>query len=154
MCGIAGLWRLACGKDSELETQARAMAEAIVRRGPDDAGVWCDPGTNLALAHRRLAVLDLSHAGHQPMPSASGRYVIAFNGEIYNHLELRHELERTGLLCQAWRGHSDTETLLAAIEAWGLEAALQRCVGMFGIGASSGCSWPVIASAKSRSIGA
>jgi len=107
------------------------MAEAITRRGPDDAGVWSDPDAGLALAHRRLAVLDLSPAGHQPMRSASGRYVLVFNGEIYNHLTLRQELERTGLLSGPWCGHSDTETLLAAIEAWGLEDALQRCVGMF-----------------------
>jgi len=127
MCGIAGLWRFGGGQGSELEHQARAMAAAIARRGPDDSGVWCDPEAGLALAHRRLAVLDLSPAGHQPMDSASGRYVIAFNGEIYNHLELRQEL--TG----PWIGHADTETLLAAIEAWGLEAALQRCVGMFAL---------------------
>ena len=127
MCGITGLWRFHGGQGSELEHQARAMAAAIARRGPDDAGLWCDPEAGLALAHQRLAVLDLSPAGHQPMLSASGRYVIAFNGEIYNHLELRQELPRP------WRGHADTETLLAAIEAWGLEAALQRCVGMFAL---------------------
>jgi asparagine synthase (glutamine-hydrolysing) len=106
------------------------MAEAIAHRGPDDAGLWCDPQAGLALAHRRLSILDLSPAGHQPMASATGRLVIAFNGEIYNHLALRQELERSGLLQRPWRGHSDTETLLAAIEAWGLEAALQRCAGM------------------------
>ena len=106
------------------------MADAIAHRGPDDAGVWCDPAAGLALAHRRLAILDLSPAGHQPMASATGRYVIAFNGEIYNHQALRRELEGAGLLQRPWRGHSDTETLLAAIEAWGLEAALQRCAGM------------------------
>ena len=109
------------------------IAVAIARRVPDDAGVWCEPQAGLALAHRRLAVLDLSPAGHQPMLSASRRYVIAFNGEIYNHLELRRELERAGLLHGSWRGHADTETLLASIEAWGLEPALQRCVGMFAL---------------------
>jgi asparagine synthase (glutamine-hydrolysing) len=133
MCGIAGLLHFGGGRVSELEHQARAMAEAITRRGPDDAGVWCDQEAGLALAHRRLAVLDLSPAGHQPMASASGRYVIAFNGEIYNHLELRQQLERAGLLHGPWRGHADTETLLASIEAWGLEAALQRCAGMFAL---------------------
>ena len=109
------------------------MASAITRRGPNDAGVWCDLEAGLALAHRRLAILDLSPAGHQPMLSASRRYVLSFNGEIYNHLPLRQELERTGQLQQPWCGQSDTETLLAAIEAWGLEAALQRCVGMFAL---------------------
>jgi asparagine synthase (glutamine-hydrolysing) len=109
------------------------MADAIAHRGPDDAGVWCDPAAGLALAHRRLAILDLSPAGHQPMASATGRYVIAFNGEIYNHQALRRELDAAGLLQQPWRGHSDTETLLAAIEAWGLASALQRCAGMFAL---------------------
>jgi asparagine synthase (glutamine-hydrolysing) len=133
MCGIAGLWNFSGVHTSELEHQARAMASAITHRGPDDAGVWCEPEAVLALAHRRLAILELSPAGHQPMASASGRFVIAFNGEIYNHLELRHELERGGLLHGPWRGHADTETLLAAIEAWELESALQRCVGMFAL---------------------
>ena len=109
------------------------MAEAIALRGPDDAGVWCDPAEGLALAHRRLAILDLSPAGHQPMQSATGRYVIVFNGEIYNYWTLRRELDAAGLLHQSWRGHSDTETLLAAVEAWGLDAALQRCEGMFAL---------------------
>ena len=109
------------------------MAAAIHHRGPDDAGVWCDAAAGLAIAHRRLAILDLSPAGHQPMASASGRYLIAFNGEIYNHMILRRELQAEGLLEQPWRGHSDTETLLAAIEAWGLASTLQRCVGMFAL---------------------
>jgi asparagine synthase (glutamine-hydrolysing) len=103
------------------------MAAAIAHRGPDDAGLWCQPDAGLALAHRRLAILDLSPAGHQPMLSASGRYVIAFNGEIYNHQALRQELQGP------WRGHSDTETLLASIEAWGLEEALQRSAGMWAL---------------------
>ena len=133
MCGLSGLWLLRGDRSHELEIEARAMAGAIARRGPDDAGVWCDPEDGIALAHRRLAVLDLTPAGHQPMASVSGRYVIAFNGEIYNHLELRQQLERAGLLHGPWRGHADTETMLASIEAWGLEAALQRCVGMFAL---------------------
>jgi len=131
MCGLAGVWQSCPGSIEELQTSARVMAAAIEHRGPDDAGVWCDPAVGFALAHRRLAILDLSPAGHQPMLSASGRYVIAFNGEIYNHQALRHELSRAGLVHDPWRGHSDTETLLAAIEAWGLEASLRRCVGMF-----------------------
>ena len=133
MCGLAGLWRPTAAAVQDLERDARAMAAAIAHRGPDDSGVWCDPAAGLALAHRRLSILDLSPAGHQPMASASCRYVIAFNGEIYNHQALRRELEATAALQQPWRGHSDTETLLAAIEAWGLEATLQRCVGMFAL---------------------
>ena len=108
------------------------MADAITHRGPDDAGVWVDPRAGVGLGHRRLAILDLSVAGHQPMVSASGRFLIIFNGEIYNHQELRASLQKAGL-APSWRGHSDTETLLAAIEAWGLEAALQRSRGMFAL---------------------
>jgi asparagine synthase (glutamine-hydrolysing) len=133
MCGLAGFWQPSPGSAEQLQAAARAMAAAIEHRGPDDAGVWCDPASGFALAHRRLAILDLSPAGHQPMASASGGYVIAFNGEIYNHQAIRQSLESSGSLQQPWRGHSDTETLLAAIEAWGLEAALQRCVGMFAL---------------------
>jgi asparagine synthase (glutamine-hydrolysing) len=106
------------------------MATAITRRGPDDQGVWCDTDAGIVLAHRRLSVLDLSAAGHQPMTSPSGRYVVAYNGEIYNHLELRNTLERAGR-APAWRGHSDTETLLAMIDACGLDETLRRSVGMF-----------------------
>ncbi|MCS5704713.1 asparagine synthase (glutamine-hydrolyzing) [Synechococcus sp. FGCU-3] len=130
---MAGLWHSNLASAEVLQSQAQAMADAITHRGPDDAGVWTDPPAGVALAHRRLAILDLTPAGHQPMLSASGRYVIAFNGEIYNHLAIRRELEQAGLLQQPWRGHSDTETLLAAIEAWGLEATLQRCAGMFAL---------------------
>ena len=104
------------------------MGKAIVHRGPDDSGMWLDEDAGIGLAHRRLSILDLSPAGHQPMVSASGRYVIAFNGEIYNHLDLRKHLGEC-----AWRGHSDTETLLAGFEIWGFEKTLQRAVGMFAI---------------------
>ncbi len=90
------------------------MAAAIARCGPDNTRVWCAPEAGL-LAHRRLAVLDLTPAGHQPLVSASEMYVIAFNGEIYIHLQLRQQLECAGLLHGPWRGHADTETLLAAI---------------------------------------
>jgi asparagine synthase (glutamine-hydrolysing) len=123
------------------------MASALAHRGPDASGVWVDEAIGIALAHRRLSVLELSAAGAQPMTSACGRYVIVFNGEIYNHLELRRGLEAPApalSLAQqgrgdeisretrvTWRGHSDTETLLAAVAAWGLEPALKRFVGMF-----------------------
>ena len=95
-------------------------------------GLWVDAQAGIALGHRRLSIVDLSPAGHQPMHSAGERFVLAFNGEIYNHLDLRAELEAAGA-APAWRGHSDTETLLAAFEQWGLEATLKRTVGMFAI---------------------
>jgi asparagine synthase (glutamine-hydrolysing) len=123
MCGISG-W-LGGAVD---ETTVVRVRDALVHRGPDDAGAWTDSTHGLALLQRRLSIVDLSPAGHQPMLSADGRYVIVYNGEIYNHNELRAALPP-----QAWRGHSDTETLLAAIVTWGLEGALRRLVGMFAI---------------------
>jgi asparagine synthase (glutamine-hydrolysing) len=103
------------------------MGNSIRHRGPDDQGTWLDECTGIGLAHRRLSILDLSPAGHQPMHSPSGRYCIAFNGEIYNHLELRKELEGV-----AWRGHSDTETLLAGFDCFGVHEMVKRSIGMFG----------------------
>jgi asparagine synthase (glutamine-hydrolysing) len=130
MCGIAGVWPARV--TDPLAVIVYAMTDTLFTRGPDAAGSWVDEAAGMALGHRRLAVLDLSPAGAQPMHSACSRYVLAFNGEIYNHLQLRAELESAGFV-PAWRGHSDTETLLAAIAAWGLEPTLQRCVGMFAI---------------------
>lgn len=127
MCGITGLWSLGRKSDPAI---AERMARRIESRGPDDAGVWTDEAVGLVLAHRRLSILDLSPAGHQPMISPCGRYVLVYNGEIYNHLDLRRELEAEGGHF-AWRGHSDTETLLAALRHWGIEGAVQRCNGMF-----------------------
>tara|TARA_R100001440_G_scaffold25074_8_gene40900 strand:- start:110259 stop:112067 length:1809 start_codon:yes stop_codon:yes gene_type:complete len=101
-------------------------------RGPNDYGIWCDDEQGIGIAHNRLAIVDLSAAGHQPMTSACERYIIAFNGEIYNHLALRSQLELEGE-APAWRGHSDTETLLACFEAWGIERSLQAAVGMFAV---------------------
>lgn len=124
MCGITGFWGPA--SHAGLRRTAQAMADAIRHRGPDDSGEWCDEGAGIALAHRRLSILDLSPSGHQPMMSASERYVIVFNGEVFNYEELRVRLPG----CR-WRGHSDTEVMLAAIEAWGLEAAVRAFVGMF-----------------------
>jgi len=133
MCGFAGfLCSAPLGDDSS--KVAGAMADRIAHRGPDDAGVWTDTEAGIALAHRRLSILDLSPAGHQPMPSPSGRWVIVFNGEIYNHLDLRRELE-AARAAPGWRGHPDTETLLAAIETWGVDATLRKCVGMFAFAA-------------------
>ena len=129
MCGIAGfLGPLAPGHDGHT---ARRMAELLRHRGPDDEGVWTDPDAGIALAQRRLAIIDVSAAGHQPMVSPSGRYVITFNGEIYNHREIRALLDAEGET--PWRGHSDTEVLLAAIDRWGLAAALARAAGMFAL---------------------
>src|SRR5215203_7116187 len=96
MCGVAGCWSVGALESSELEKIARSMSETISHRGPDDAGVWADSDAGIALAHRRLAIVDLSPAGHQPMHSASSRFVVVFNGEIYNFRELRQELEQQG----------------------------------------------------------
>jgi len=138
MCGLTGFWQPTHFSADAAQMVAGKMADRITHRGPDDAGVWVDKNAGIALAHRRLSILDLSPAGHQPMVSPSGRYVIAFNGEIYNHLSLRAELEvilssREGEGHIEWRGHSDTETLLAGFEAWGIEATLKKSVGMFAI---------------------
>jgi asparagine synthase (glutamine-hydrolysing) len=117
-------------QEQALAALAGAMGDTLVHRGPDDRGVWVDAQCGVALAHRRLSILDLSPLGHQPMASAEGRYVLAYNGEIYNFASLRAELEPLG---HRFRGHSDTEVLLAAIVQWGLEATLQRANGMFAI---------------------
>lgn len=130
MCGITGGWSQS--RYHELVDALPRMKEAIAHRGPDDSGSWTDAGAGIALGHQRLSILDTSDAGHQPMQSASGRWVIAFNGEIYNHLELRKSLARLPGSIH-WRGHSDTETLLAGIEAWGLTPSLERSVGMFAL---------------------
>jgi asparagine synthase (glutamine-hydrolysing) len=125
MCGVAGFWVKNRWRGA-FEPTVRRMTEAIRHRGPDDDGYWMEPNVGIALGNRRLAIIDLSPEGHQPMVSESGRYVITFNGEVYNFGELRRELDNT-----AWRGHSDTEVMLRAIEAWGLEAAVKRFIGMF-----------------------
>lgn len=131
MCGLTGFLYSGSSSGVDLGEQALRMAERIQHRGPDDAGVWHDDAVGVALAHRRLSIVDLSPAGHQPMLSPTGRYVLVYNGEIYNHEEIRQELATLGNVGSAWRGHSDTETLLAAIEQWGIDQTLQRCVGMF-----------------------
>lgn len=127
MCGIVGFLNLP-GSTSTSLTTLEDMAGCLVHRGPDSSGTWIDAEVGVGLGHRRLAILDLSPLGAQPMHSASGRFVITYNGEVYNHRELRPELEAAGY---AFRGTSDTETMLAAIGHWGLVPALQRFVGMF-----------------------
>ena len=126
MCGIAGFWnRNADSAPDALAALAGRMAACLSHRGPDAGGVWTKPEWGVALAHRRLSIVDLSPAGAQPMVSHSGRYVIIFNGEIYNFRELRAALSRE------WRGHSDTEVILALLDEYGLEGALQKLNGMF-----------------------
>ncbi|MDR0701122.1 MAG: asparagine synthase (glutamine-hydrolyzing) [Azoarcus sp.] len=134
MCGLTGYWRPEKRESSALamEALARRMASTLVHRGPDDEGVWADENAGIALAHRRLSILDLSPQGHQPMHSACGRHVLVFNGEIYNFAELRDELEKSGK-APAWCGHSDTEVMLAAFAAWGVETALKKFTGMFAL---------------------
>ncbi len=134
MCGLAGFLGNTSRNIESIRAIARTMGNTIAHRGPDDQGVWGDTQAGLALAHQRLAIVDLSQAGAQPMISPSQRYVLVFNGEIYNHQDLRLELEQLGC-APMWRGHSDTETLLAAFEAWGLEETLRRSQGMFAIAA-------------------
>jgi asparagine synthase (glutamine-hydrolysing) len=129
MCGFTGFWSRAGDADGAL---VALMTDAIAHRGPDSEGIWVDARKEIGMGHRRLAVIDLSEAGHQPMVSACGRYVLSYNGEIYNHLALRVELEAAGA-APNWRGHSDTETLLAAIAHWGVAGTLQRLNGMFGL---------------------
>ncbi|HUR20725.1 MAG TPA: hypothetical protein VMZ90_07945, partial [Vicinamibacterales bacterium] len=126
MCGIAGV----VGRPGTPEVIVRAMLQAMAHRGPDGAGVWSEPltsGRQLALGHRRLAILDLSDAGAQPMPDASGRFRLTHNGEIYNFLEVRAELQRLGV---AFRSESDTEVIIEAYKQWGADC-LSRFNGMF-----------------------
>ncbi|HWX21813.1 MAG TPA: asparagine synthase (glutamine-hydrolyzing) [Candidatus Binatia bacterium] len=131
MCGIVGFWDSSrqAGQD-ELEETALAMASVLRHRGPDDQGAWAEEEAALALGHRRLAILDLTHEGHQPMRSADQRYVLVFNGEIYNFKSLRNDLKQRG---HVFRGRSDTEVVLAAFCEWGLVPALERFTGMFAL---------------------
>ena len=129
MCGFVGFIDVPGAHDAEtLERLASRMAARLESRGPDDAGTWASPAAGIALGHRRLAIIDLSAAGHQPMVSASGRSVIAYNGEVYNFADIRRELEAEN---RRFRGGSDTEVVLEACEAWGVERAVSKFIGMF-----------------------
>ena len=129
MCGISGFF---CSNNSpitQLQEIITKMTLQLTHRGPDDSGSWIDENRGIALGHRRLSIIDLSPAGHQPMLSFCGRYVCVYNGEIYNFIELKKELEKTGV--PIWRGHSDTEVMLAGFSVWGIEATIPRLNGMF-----------------------
>src|SRR5438874_709570 len=130
MCGITGFWKQPAAPPHVMTEWGTAMNRALWHRGPDDGGVWSDHGAGIVLANRRLAILDLSPAGHQPMISHCGRYVIAYNGEAYNFLDIRRDLEREG---KHFVGNSDTEVLLEACAAWGIDRALGRLNGMFSL---------------------
>ena len=131
MCGLTGFWETSARRTgADLCRTVQEMAGTLHHRGPDDGGEWAEARAGVAFGFRRLAIVDLSPAGHQPMTSASERYVMAFNGEVYNFEAMRRELAAQGD-APTFRGHSDTEVMLAAIEAWGLEAAVKRFVGMF-----------------------
>jgi asparagine synthase (glutamine-hydrolysing) len=129
MCGIAGLWSR---PERGLEAIACAMRDRLRHRGPDDAGVWSDPDAGVVLGQRRLSIIDLSPLGRQPMASADGRWVLVYNGEIYNYRDIAAELEAQGVV---FRGTSDTEVLVEAIARLGVEAALERAAGMFAFAA-------------------
>ncbi len=133
MCGIAGFMLSEGARTDQAPLEVlRRMGAALAHRGPDDADAWATADGCVGLAHRRLSIVDLSAAGHQPMASHSGRFMLTFNGEIYNHLDLRAQL---GSAAPAWRGHSDTETLLAGFDTWGVEETVARTIGMFAFAA-------------------
>jgi asparagine synthase (glutamine-hydrolysing) len=130
MCGLAGIFTKAPDLRPDLDAAVRNMSNQIRHRGPDDHGTWVDSEAGVAFGFRRLSIIDLSEHGHQPMHSRSGRFTVIFNGEIYNFSDLRSELDALG---HDFRGNSDTEVLLAAMEEWGVIPAIRRCIGMFAI---------------------
>ncbi|MBT5399280.1 asparagine synthase (glutamine-hydrolyzing) [bacterium] len=130
MCGITGIFGNL--KKNEFDKSIRKMSETLRHRGPDDSGIWIDKENGIALGHQRLSIVDLSLAGHQPMTSPCGKFVVIFNGEIYNHIQLRGKLNNSEY-GQSWKGHSDTETLVSAFSQWGIDKTLSQLVGMFAI---------------------
>jgi asparagine synthase (glutamine-hydrolysing) len=156
VCGIAGfLDPSAVSSATEATARVEAMNRAIAHRGPDESGTFVDAAAGIALGHRRLSIIDLSPLGHQPMTSADGRYVVTYNGEAYNFAELRSELDALG---HRFHGGTDTEVILAAFVAWGVERAVTRFVGMLAAGVWTGKHGRSIsyatASASSRCTGA
>lgn len=141
MCGVAGSLSISGGNALSLSEDVRKMIMALRHRGPDDQGIWADSTGRLILGHCRLAIIDLSREGHQPMVSSCGRYVIALNGEIYNFVELRDELKRPE---GHFRGHSDTEVFLEAVSQWGLRKALNKAIGMFAFALWDGAEKKII----------
>ena len=131
MCGIAGIWDRTSSSKDNLLSQVKEMARIMQNRGPDSSGSWIDADNGLAFSHSRLSILDLSDTGNQPMISKSNRYVLVFNGEIYNHKYLREILEKKSNFKRYWKGSSDTETLLSMIEVFGIKSTLDKIVGMF-----------------------
>jgi asparagine synthase (glutamine-hydrolysing) len=129
MCGVAGILS---AENSDNKYNAIKMAEALYHRGPDSNGIWDDAAAGIAMSHTRLSIIDLSHQGSQPMISRSGRYILSYNGEIYNYIEIKSSLKNAGI--DYWRGHSDTEVLLSAIEQWGVKKTLTKLNGMFAFG--------------------
>jgi asparagine synthase (glutamine-hydrolysing) len=131
MCGLTGFFNATRNQTAdEMQSVIHRMTQTLYHRGPDDAGSWCDPDSGIAFGFRRLAIVDLSPSGHQPMSSSCGRFVIVFNGEIFNHEELRDELIAHG---RSFRGRSDTEVLIEGVAQWGIEQTIQRSIGMFAI---------------------
>ena len=126
MCGIAGF----CNGFGDYKAQIQKMTDQITHRGPDSSGYWMAEDKTVVLGHRRLSILDCSETGAQPMVSHSGRYVIVFNGEIYNHLEIRNDLRKKNV---SFIGNSDTETLIEAFESYGIDSALELIKGMYGL---------------------
>ena len=130
MCGLCGLSFVSTDELNNAKIFGENLSSSLIHRGPDDAGIWYDKSNGIGIGHRRLSILDLSSAGHQPMDSSNGGFVIAFNGEIYNHLDIRAEIENLDKKIN-WRGHSDTETILAAFEVFGVEESIKKFIGMF-----------------------
>ena len=130
MCGIVGIFGNL--RKEDLERSINKMSATLIHRGPDDSGTWVNEESGIAFGHQRLSIVDLSSVGHQPMISPCGKFSVIFNGEIYNHLQLREKLNNSKYK-QSWRGHSDTETLVSAFSQWGIEKTLNQLVGMFAI---------------------
>ncbi|MDX1737094.1 MAG: asparagine synthetase B, partial [Alphaproteobacteria bacterium] len=132
MCGFAGFIDVSLNRNQrELENTALAMGEAIAYRGPDAAQAWADPDQGITLVHRRLSIIDLSPAGNQPMASSCGRFIMVYNGEVYNAEDLRKELIALGR--SEYRGHSDTEVILEGFAVWGIKETIQKLIGMFSL---------------------